>query len=174
MRRRRPVLLNPPAPVRKPDPLFCHKQFRSLNLLESTLARNLASVESKALTRIPTPLKSTLTKNGGEGASPCGHLTLCVLQPFLRAFQLSRLFSYPCVLFHFTYVVSPLFAILTKTVGVWRYSSHFGSCPQRGDYAFSCNSQGHGTGRITVEGSGAASHPSPLAPYFMETEFHGN
>jgi hypothetical protein len=37
------------------------------------------------------------------------------------------LLSITSALFHFTYAVSPLLATLTKTAGVWLYSSHFGS-----------------------------------------------
>jgi hypothetical protein len=40
---------------------------------------------------------------------------------------LAPLFSRASALFHFAYAVSSLFATLTKTAGVWGYSSHSGT-----------------------------------------------
>src|SRR6266568_2141657 len=45
---------------------------------------------------------------------------------FIRA-KIDPLFSYNCALFHFPYPVSPAFATLTKTAGVWPNSSRFGT-----------------------------------------------
>src|SRR5438445_7833764 len=45
---------------------------------------------------------------------------------FIRA-KIPPLFSYACALFHFPYPVSPAFATLTKTAGVWPNSSRFGT-----------------------------------------------
>ena len=55
-----------------------------LTLLESTLARVLASVDSKGLADMLNPLDATLTKNRGEGAaSPHPYLShLCLSQHF--------------------------------------------------------------------------------------------
>jgi hypothetical protein len=60
------------------------------------------------------PVHSILYKNiGGQGASQLP-----------RRFPLSSILR---TLFQVPYPVSPLFATLTKTPGVWGYSSHFGT-----------------------------------------------
>src|SRR5437899_1548745 len=45
---------------------------------------------------------------------------------FIRA-KIDPLFSYACALFHFPYLVTPLFATLTKTTGVCTNSSQNGT-----------------------------------------------
>ena len=57
------------------------------------------------------------------------------IRPFRAAYFTPTIYSYPSVslspifrtLFQVPYAVSPLFATLTKTAGVWRYSSHSGT-----------------------------------------------
>jgi hypothetical protein len=92
-----------------------------LNPLDATLMCLPASVANKRLTPQLNHLDATLTKNRGY-----------LLQA--KSFSLSsprRLFlSLPPILrilFQVPYPVSPLFATLTKTPGVWGYSSHFGT-----------------------------------------------
>src|SRR5258707_11056964 len=80
-----------------------------------------ANVANKRLTARLSPVDATLTKNTGyllqakyfSLSSP--RRLLLSLPPILR------------ILFQVPYPVSPAFATLTKTPGVWGYSSHFGT-----------------------------------------------
>src|SRR5260370_42020148 len=99
-----------------------------LSSLAATLMNLPASVANKRLTPYLNPLDATFTKNRGY-----------LLQA--KSFSLSsprRLFLYlpPIlrILFQVPYPVSPLRATLTKTPGVWGYSSHFGT-RRRKDHA---------------------------------------
>ncbi len=95
--------------------LLLYKQNAPITPLGATLTNSFASVADKGLitsldatlTAVSpaTPLEATLTKNTGGKGGPAGRTTLPV-----RCRSLS-----------------PLFATLTKTPGVWGYSSQFGT-----------------------------------------------
>src|SRR5260370_9530785 len=79
----------------------CHET-ASASPLESALLGPLASVDSKELTEILSPLESTLTKTtGGRVGVPLGYFlsSLRVPRQFPHACQLSPLFSHSCALF---------------------------------------------------------------------------
>src|SRR5216684_909533 len=87
-----------------------------------------ASVDSKPLTGNLSPLDATLTKNlGGGGVIP--NQAPEARHPSARRLHVSVAASSSIfrTFFQVPYPVTPLFATLTKTAGVWGYSSHFGS-----------------------------------------------
>jgi hypothetical protein len=61
--------LDPLLEVGKGGTGFSLCSWAHVSRLESTLARNLISVDSKRLTEKLNPLEATLTKNQGEGGS---------------------------------------------------------------------------------------------------------
>jgi hypothetical protein len=88
-----------------------------LSPLNATLMHRLVSSANKRLISLINPLDATLTKNRGWGQSGAiVHLTVhSTLPPIFRTF------------FQVPYPLSPLLATLTKTPGVWGYSSRFGT-----------------------------------------------
>ncbi len=85
--------------------------------LESKLVDPFVCVANKELTRDLSLLDATLTKNPGVGA-------VAYDSPRRRAFNLA---SHLPTLFQVPYPVTPLLATLTKTPGVWGYSSYSGT-----------------------------------------------
>src|SRR5260370_9350579 len=77
-----------------------------------------------------------LQKTTGEGVEIMGNQVLGTSQPsfFLLPCSVPRCLvagqsSVLRTLFQVRYAATPLFATLTKTPGVWGYSSHFGTSP---------------------------------------------
>src|SRR5260370_26107334 len=109
--------------------------------LAATLMDLPVNVANKRLTVQLTPLDAILTKDIGGG----GHILQAKsfslfaapsLRALLRWFPfVPTLISVPDpssilrTLFQVPYPLSPAFATLTKTAGVWGYSSHFGTRP---------------------------------------------
>jgi hypothetical protein len=87
--------------------------------LDATLLSPLLCVANKGLARYLSTVDATLTKNRGWGQSgTIFHVAVhSTPPPIFRT------------LFQVPYPVTPLLAALTKTLGVWGYSSHSGTPP---------------------------------------------
>ena len=108
-----------------PTQLLSRQQSAPVSPLTATLMNLSASIANKELTENLSLLDSTLTKNRGEGG-----VMVNQLHPVSqRSIALTKrpLFSVASTLFHFSYPVSPVFATLTKTTGVYSNNSHSGT-----------------------------------------------
>jgi hypothetical protein len=109
-------------------PVFGHNR-PHVSPLECAVQSSPVTVDSKWITKKLTPLECALTKNKGVLQAKCSSLSSCPsrcsdLATFRPSDVQSPIFR---TLFQVPYPASPLSAALTKTPGVWGYSSHSGT-----------------------------------------------